>query len=140
MLADLGLTVRWTDPKPPVGRPGAACLFEMRTADGFQATMRVEASTPATVEDARLLYGATARVTGMMPAGPVDGVGDEAEAFTKLSTPGVRYAEYMVHARTGNLVVKVWLGVGGRSYVPVSSLAARARTVLRETVSSVPAA
>ncbi len=139
-LADLRLTVTRSDPKPPAGRPGAACLFEMRTRDGYQANLLVEASTPATADVARQLYRGTREATGMTPAGPVTGVGEEAEAFTKQSTPGFRYAEYMVHARTGNLVVKVWLAVGGDSFVPAETLAGRSRTILEATRAAVPTA
>ncbi|MGC5033756.1 hypothetical protein [Micromonospora sp. DT229] len=137
-LADLALTVTRTDPKPPPGRPGAACLFEMRTRSGHEANLRVEASTPATAEEARLLYQGTREATGMTPAGPVAQVGEEAEAFTKRSTPGFRYAEYMVHSRTGNLVVKVWLAVGGEAYLPTATLASAALDILTATQSAVP--
>ncbi|MEU6021924.1 hypothetical protein [Micromonospora sp. NPDC047134] len=137
-LADLALTVTRTDPKPPPGRPGAACLFEMRTRSGHEANLLVEASTPATAEEARLLYLGTREATGMTPAGPVAQVGEEAEAFTKRSTPGFRYAEYMVHSRTGNLVVKVWLAVGGESYLPTETLASASRVILTATRSAVP--
>ncbi|SCG38315.1 hypothetical protein GA0070614_0502 [Micromonospora coxensis] len=76
----------------------------------------------------------------MAPAGPVTGVGEEAEAFTKQSTPGFKYAEYMVHSRTGNLVVKVWLAVGGDSFTPTATLAAKAVAILSATRSAVPVA
>ncbi|TDC38698.1 hypothetical protein E1211_06450 [Micromonospora sp. 15K316] len=139
-LADLALTVTRTDPKPPVGRPGAACLFEMRTKAGYAANLRVEASTPATVDEARRLYRGTQQATGMTAVGSITDVGDEAEAFTKQSTPGFKYAEHMVHARSGNLVVKVWLAVGGESYAPTSSLAAKSLAILRATQEAVPTA
>ncbi|PZG02482.1 hypothetical protein C1I99_02330 [Micromonospora deserti] len=139
-LADLALTVIRTDPKPPVGRPGAACLFEMRSSAGHEANLRVEASTPATVAEARLLYRGTQQATGMTPVGAVAEVGEEAEAFTKRSEPGFKYAEYLVHARTGNLVVKVWLAVGGESYAPTSTLAEKSLTILKATQAAVPTA
>ncbi|MFJ8581141.1 hypothetical protein [Micromonospora sp. NPDC093277] len=139
-LADLGLTVRRTDPSPPAGRPGAACLFEMRTKAGYEANLRVEASTPETVEEARQLYRGTRGATGMNPVGAVSGLGGEAEAFTKQSAPGFKYAEYMVHARAGNLVVKVWLAVGGKSYVPTSTLEAKTLAIVKATQSAVPTA
>jgi len=138
LLAELKLTVTRTDPTPPVGRPGAACLFEMRTADGHQANLRVEASTPATAEEAVRLFQATGQVTAMTPAGAVPGLGEEAEAFTKQSTPGFDYAEYLVHARTGNLVVKVWLAVGGDSFTPTATLAEKSRAILTATQAAVP--
>jgi len=137
-LAELELTVTRTDPAPPVGRPGAACLFEMRTRGGQQANLRVEASTPATAEEAGRLFQATGQVTAMTAAGPVPGVGEEAEAFTKQSTPGFDYAEYLVHARTGNLVVKVWLAVGGDSFTPTATLAEKSLAILRATQAAVP--
>lgn len=137
-LAELSLTVARTDPKPPLGQPGAACLFEMRTKDGHQANLRVEASTPVSEQEARLLYRATAQVTVMTPAGAITGVGDEAEAFTRRSEPGFKYAEYMVRARTGNLVVKVWLAVGGTSYAATETLASKALTLLKATQAAVP--
>ncbi|MBO4161479.1 hypothetical protein [Micromonospora antibiotica] len=58
----------------------------------------------------------------MTPAGAAQGAGEPAEAFTERSTPGFKRAEYMVHARTGNLPVKVWLTVGGDEYVSSSVL------------------
>ncbi|NED50940.1 hypothetical protein G3I24_08455 [Micromonospora aurantiaca] len=140
VVADLAPEVTREDPRPPLARPGAACLFEMRTKAGYQANLRVEASTLATPDEARQLYRGTRRATGMTPAGAVPGVGEEAEAFTKRSTPGFKYAEYMVHARTGNLVVKVWLAVGGESYVAASVLAEKSLTILRATQAAVPTA
>lgn len=44
----------------------------------------------------------------------------------------------MVHSRTGNLVVKVWLAVGGDSYVPTSTLAEKSLDILAATRSAVP--
>ncbi|MEU1746676.1 hypothetical protein ACWD8I_06365 [Micromonospora arida] len=137
-LAELSLTVTRTDAKPPLGQPGAACLFEMRTKDGHQANLRVEASTPVSEQEARLLYRATAQVTVMTPAGVITGVGDEAEAFTRRSEPGFKYAEYMVRARTGNLVVKIWFAVGGASYAAAETLASKALTLLKATQAAVP--
>ncbi|WP_285796109.1 hypothetical protein [Micromonospora sp. NBRC 107095] len=137
-MAELSLTVARTDPKPPLGQPGASCLFEMRTKDGYQANLRVEASTPVSEQEARLLYRATAQVTVMTPAGAITGVGDEAEAFTRRSEPGFKYAEYMVRARTGNLVVKVWLAVGGTSYAATETLVSKALTLLKATQAAVP--
>ncbi|MER6589655.1 hypothetical protein [Micromonospora chalcea] len=140
VVADLAPEVTREDPRPPLARPGAACLFEMRTKAGYQANLRVEASALATADEARQLYRGTRRATGMTPAGAVPGVGEEAEAFTKRSSPGFKYAEYMVHARTGNLVVKVWLAVGGESYVANSVLAEKSLIILRATQAAVPTA
>ncbi|MEU8283907.1 hypothetical protein AB0C01_06165 [Micromonospora sp. NPDC048905] len=137
-LAELSLTVARTDPKPPLGHPGAACLFEMRTRTGHQANLLVEASTLVSAEEAGRLYRATQQVTVMTPAGGIPGLGEEAEAFTRRSDPGFKYAEYMVHARTGNLVVKVWFSVGGASYAATETLRSKALTFLRATQAAVP--
>lgn len=139
-LADLKLSVRRTDPKPPPSAPGAACLFEMRTADGHDASLRVEAATPPSTEDAERLYRTTARVTGMSPDGDVTGLGEEAVAFSKQSTGASRHTEYMIRARTGNLVVKVWLTVGGDSSAAKVALADKVRAIAEATLRLVPTA
>lgn len=46
----------------------------------------------------------------------------------------------MVHARTGNLVVKVWLAVGGDSFIPTATLADKSLTILKATQAAVPTA
>ncbi|MEU7923262.1 hypothetical protein [Micromonospora zamorensis] len=137
-LADLSVKVARTDPKPPLGRPGSSCLFEMRTADDHQANLLVEASSLTSVEEAGRLYTATQQVTGMTADGPVPGLGEQAEAFVKRSDPGFKYTEYMVHARGANLVVKVWLAIGGGSYLPKEVLAAKALEILKATFTAVP--
>lgn len=139
-LADMLLTVTGTDPRPPAGRVGSACLFEMRTADGYPASLRVEASTLPTAEEAERLYRGTQQATGMTPEGPVAGLAEEAEAFSKRSEPGFKYAEYMVHARTGNLVTKVWLAVGGDSYPSTETLATKVIAILKAVQAAVPTA
>lgn len=137
-IADLAVTVTRTDPEPPIGRPGAACLFEMRTEKGHQLTLRVEASTPADVDEARILYKNTRRMTVMTPVGVIAGVGEEAEAFHRQSTPGFKYTEYKVRSRTENLVVDVWLAVGDDSFLPISTLAPKALAILTDTQAAIP--
>ncbi|MGC4864705.1 hypothetical protein ACLQ3B_04620 [Micromonospora sp. DT53] len=137
-LADLSVRVARTDPKPPLARQGSSCLFEMRTADDHQANLLVEASSLTSTEEAERLYTATQQVTGMTADGPVADVGEEAEGFLKRSDPGFKYTEYMLHARAANLVVKVWLAVGGDSYLPKEALAAKALTILKATFTAVP--
>ncbi|WP_433458364.1 hypothetical protein [Micromonospora sp. CA-248212] len=137
-LADLSVRVARTDPKPPLARQGSSCLFEMRTADDHQANLLVEASSLTSAEEAGRLYTATQQVTAMTADGPVAEVGEEAEGFVKRSDPGFKYTEYMVHARDANLVVKVWLAVGGDSYLPTKTLAAKALTILKATYTAVP--
>ena len=139
-LKNLKLTVESTVAKSPTSAPGAACLFEMHTQDGHEASLLVEASTLPSAGQAEQLYRATADVTGMKPDGDVAGLGDEASSFTKRSASGSRQSEYLVHSRTGNLVVKVWLAVGGDSYVPEGELAGPARTITGTTIKLIPEA
>jgi hypothetical protein len=135
-LESLKLTVKGTAAKSPTSAPGAACLFELRTADGHEASLLVEASTPPSAEQAEQLYRATAAVTGMTAAGDVAGLGDEAAALTKRSDPG--QSEYLIHSRAGNLVVKVWLSVGGDAYPPEQTLAGPVRTITDTTIKLIP--
>ncbi|HEX5542969.1 MAG TPA: hypothetical protein VFX60_15640 [Micromonospora sp.] len=140
LIADLSLTVTDTLPKAPTSGPGAACLFEMRSRDGHPASLLVEATTLVSTEEAERLYRTTRQVTVMTPVGDVAGVADEAEAYTKESEPGFKYAEYLVHARSGNLVVKVWLAVGANKVTAKSELASSALAVLQATLALVPQA
>ncbi|WP_244236550.1 hypothetical protein [Micromonospora violae] len=139
-LATLSLTVRREDPTPPQAAPGAACLVEMETADGHEANFRVEASTPASTEDAVRLYGTARQGASMRRAGDLEGIGDEAEAYTRQSQPGFKYAEYMAQARDDNLVVQVWLAVGGDEFVSTELLARETVRALRRTLALVPTA
>ncbi|MEJ3742798.1 hypothetical protein WEI85_05870 [Actinomycetes bacterium KLBMP 9797] len=133
-LAGLSLVPRASEPQLPPSGPGAACLFTLRAPGGHAAGLRVEAATPATVEDAGRLYRATALVTSMEPAGRVVGLGDEAEAFVRWSDFGFRYAEYLVRARHANLVTKVWVAVGGDRFVPEQRLAVATMAITRATL------
>jgi hypothetical protein len=137
-LAKLDLAVSKTDPKPPPSAPGAACLFTMKTKDGHEASLRVEASTPDSVEQATQLYRTTAIITDMTDAGPVSGVGEEAEAFRKRADQGGKDSEYLVHARTKNLVIKVWLSVVGDTYAPQRSLEGPGKDIASATIALVP--
>jgi len=74
----------------------------------------------------------------MTPDGALAGVGEEAEGFTKQSEPGYKYAEYLIHARRGNLVVKVWLAVGGNAFTPKDKLAAVTLAIAKGTLDRVP--
>lgn len=66
------------------------------------------------------------------------GVGEEAEAFSKQSDPGYKYAEHLIHARRGNLVVKVWLAVGGKAFTPKEKLATVTLAITKRTLDRVP--
>jgi hypothetical protein len=137
-LKQLALSVKGAKAKPPTSAPGAACLFDLRTKDGHEGTLLVEASTLASTDQAQSLYRATSDVTGMKSDGTISGVGEQADGFTKQSNPGFKYAEYMVHARTGNLVVKVWLAVGGDTYAAKKDLSAATLAITRTTLGLIP--
>ncbi len=139
-IADLAVTVTGTNPGPFMGNPDAACLFEMRTETERPVSLKVEVYTPVSADQARLRYQATQQVTVMTPVGAIAGLGDEAEAFYKKSAPGTeyKYTEYLVHSRTGNLVVEVWISVGDDSYLPMSTLAPKALAILTDTQAAVP--
>lgn len=139
-LDGLSLTLAERLPKTPTSGPGAACLFEMRSRDGHPASLLVEATTLASVGEAERLYQTTQQVSSMTFDGELAGVADEAQAFIEESEPGFKYSEYMVRARSENLVVKVWLAVGGKEFTAKSDLAPRALAVLKSTLALVPEA
>ncbi|MFY1637626.1 hypothetical protein ACN27F_30870 [Solwaraspora sp. WMMB335] len=137
-LAALALTVESTDATPPQSAPGAACLFKLVTRSGHLANLRVETSTPATVEEAEKLYHDRGEFTVMLPEGGVPGLGDQAAAFSRRTEPGFKYAEYMIHVQLANLMVLVWLAVGGNEFVPGEQLATPTRTIAEATLALVP--
>ncbi|WP_230394394.1 hypothetical protein [Plantactinospora alkalitolerans] len=137
-LADLSLRVEKKNAQAPRSAPGSACQFNLRTRSGHEATLLVEASTLTSAEEAGRLYKATRDVTAMRPDGAVGGIGDEAEGFSEESDPGFKYSEYMIHARSGNLVLKVWLAVGGTAFTPKDVLAEKTTAITGATLAQVP--
>lgn len=137
-LAGLSVKVQSSDDKAPPSAPGSACLFELVAGGGRSASLRVEAATPASVEQAKLLYATTRDVTVMRPDGVVAGIGEEAEGFVRTSGSGRKTSEYMVRARSGNLVIKVWLAVTGTAATPKSTLAPPVRAIASATLALVP--
>jgi hypothetical protein len=131
-LADLSVTVRSTDPAPP-SDPGSACEFVLRTGNGGDARLQVEAVSLATVEEAQSAYRGYVDVAAMTSDGAVPGLGDEAVGLAKES-------EYMVIARSGNLVLTVWLTVLGSPPTPKATLAAKVQALLAATLAAVPRA
>lgn len=122
-LASLSLKVKTTDRTPPLSGEGESCLFEMDTPSGRPASLRVEAVAPETVAAAEQIYKAQRDGSRMTPDGQVSGVGEEAEGFTLQTEPGFKYSEYRIHVRDGNLVIEVWLAVGGDEFTPKETLA-----------------
>jgi len=134
-LKELGLSATKSDSKQPPSAPGSACLFSLKTKDGHEGSLLVEASTPESADQAKLLYKATGSVTDMVDEGPVSGLGEQAEGYSGQSTAsGEKTTEYLVHAQTGNLVVKTFLTVGGDDYASKQSVAAPAREITAGTL------
>lgn len=139
-LAELSLTLRGTNPTPPPSARGAACLFEFRTSDGHPASLRVEAVTHQSADDAARQYRSARTFTVMTPDGTIVGVGVEAEGFVRSSKPGFAYTEFMINVRQGNLFLSVWLAVGSDTGTPKTTLAPKARAVAEATLAIVPTA
>jgi hypothetical protein len=140
-VRDLAPTTKRTNPTPPPSGSGAACVFELTGPGGVEASLRVEASTLPTADEAGRLYRATQDVTVMSADGPIQGVAEEAEGYARdHDVGGVRYSEYLIHARRGNLVVKVFLSVGGDQSTPKEDLASRTLTITKTTLAAVPRA
>ena len=75
----------------------------------------------------------------MVSDAAVSGVGDQAEGFAIQTEPkpGFKYGEYRIQARKANLVLDVWLAVGGSTFVPKETLAAKVLTILKNTLATV---
>jgi len=134
-LKQLGLTAAKSDAKAPPSAPGSACLFTLKTKAGQHGSLLVDASTPESADQAKLLFQATASVTDMVDEGPIPGLGEQAEGYSGQSTAsGAKTTEYLVHARTGNLVVKTFLTVGGGDYASKESVAGPSREITAGTL------
>jgi len=129
-LDDLAVVVIRTDPAPP-SDPGSACEFVLRNGTGQEARLQVEAVSLATVEQARSAYRGYVDVAAMTSDGAISGLGDEAVGLVKES-------EYMVIARSANLVLTVWLSAPGNPPIPKDKLAAMVKAVLAATLAGVP--
>jgi hypothetical protein len=129
-LDDLALVVIRTDPAPP-SDPGSACEFVLRNGIGQEVRLQVEAVSLATVEQAQSAYRGYVDVAAMTSDGAISGLGDEAVGLAKES-------EYMVIARSANLVLTVWLSAPGRPPTPKATLASAVKAVLAATLAGVP--
>jgi hypothetical protein len=138
--APLRLTVKSRNPAPPAAGPGEACLFEAASPSGKTSSLRVEAVVLAGAADAGRLYKAQRDITRMRPDGAIARLGEEAEGFALQTSPGFSSAEYRVHLRQDNLVIEVWLAVGGDDFVPKATLKPMAEAVAAATLSTVDGA
>ncbi len=137
-LQDFSFKVKSTDPRSPMLGAGESCVFEFDTPSGQPATLQVQALAPPSVLEAMRMYTAQ-RGTRMTPDGAVSGVGEQAEGFTIQTEPkpGFKYGEYRIQARKANLVLDVWLAVGGSTFVPKETLAAKVLAILKNTLATV---
>jgi hypothetical protein len=107
----------------------------MKTETGHAASLLVEASTPESTEQAKLLYQSTSSVTDLIDEGPVADLGDQGEGFSGQSTAsGEKTTEYLLHVRAGNLVVKTFLTVGGDDYPSKEGLTGPGQTITANTM------
>ncbi|NUT31843.1 MAG: hypothetical protein HOV79_02100 [Hamadaea sp.] len=127
-LSSLKLTLKSKKRSVPLGYTkgqAESCLREFTTADGHVARLTVEAIPAKSTDAAEAVYAAAAQ--GMQVDGPVTGAWEQGEAATLNTTEGSKQAQYLIHVRTGNLHLKVWLAVGGDSYVAKDKLAGPAK-------------
>jgi hypothetical protein len=139
-IAPVKLTVKTKSPAPPQAGPGEACLFDGTSPSAKPASLRVEAVVVADAAQAQQLYKAQLHTTRMQPDGPIGGLGDEAEGLALETTPGFKYSEYRIHLRRDNLVIEVWLAVGGDEFVPKATLQPMVLSVAAATLSTVDTA
>jgi hypothetical protein len=139
-LAGLSLRVRESWQEPAAAAPGTRCRYTLATPDGHRgAVVHVSAVTPATAGQAVQIHDATAAATSLPLVGPV-AVGQQATAFARAGGWTVQVSQYLICARSGNLVVTVWLKVFGRQPTPVADLAEAVRALTAATLAVVPPA
>lgn len=137
-LAGLKLTLKEKKRTLPLGRTkgeGEACLHEFTTAGGDVARLTVEAIPAKSVAEAEGIYKAAAQ--GMQADGTVAGAWEQGEAATLNTTEGSKQTQYLVHVRSGNLTLKVWLAVNGDSYAAKDTLATPAKAIAEKAYTSV---
>jgi hypothetical protein len=137
-LAALKLTVQEKRRAAPSGRKGEAeaCLYEMGTQSGDIARLSVEAVPAKSLDEAQIIYGA-AEHNSMKPDGQITGLGEQAEGRTLDTELGYRHSEYMIHLRSQNLHLAVWLAVGGASFTPKETLAPKVKAISEATFAAV---
>jgi hypothetical protein len=140
LTADLKLTVDSTDNSPSPEGPGAACMWRMKSADGNLSTLRVQAVVHSSVDEATRAFQAQQNVSNMKSDGPISGLGDQAEGRTLDSDQGFKQSEYMVHLRTGNMTVKVWISLGAKAFTSKQTLATKMDGLARTTLATVSSA
>jgi hypothetical protein len=140
LTTDLKLTVDGTDNSPSPEGPGSACLWRMKSADGNMSTLRVQAVVHSSADEATRAFQAQQNVTNLKPDGPINGLGDQAEGRTLDSDQGFKQSEYMVHLRTGNMTMKVWISLGAKAFTPKATLAVKMNELARTTLTTVSSA
>ncbi|HZM75808.1 MAG TPA: hypothetical protein VFC19_08785 [Candidatus Limnocylindrales bacterium] len=140
LTSDLKLTVDSTDNSPSAEGPGAACMWRMKSADGNLSSLRVQAVVHRSADGAIRAFQAQQNVSNMKSDGPISGLGDQAEGRTLDSDQGFKQSEYMVHLRTGNMTVKVWISLGAKDFTPKATLATKMDALARATLATVTGA
>jgi len=137
-LAGLKLTLKEKKRSLPLGRnqgEGETCLHEFTTAGGDVARLTVEAVLAKTMAEAEVIFPVAAR--GMQSDGSLTGGWDQGEAATLNTLEGSKQTQYLVHLRSGNLYLRVWLAVNGDSYVAKDKLAGPAKAIAEQTYATV---
>jgi hypothetical protein len=112
----------------------------MKSADGNMSTLRVQAVVHSSVDEATRAFQAQQNVSNLKPDGPISGLGDQAEGRTLDSDQGFKQSEYMVHLRTANMTVKVWISLGAKAFTPKQTLAPKMDALARSTLATVSSA
>lgn len=140
LSADLKLTVDSTDNSPSPEGPGAACMWRMKSANGNLSSLRVQAVVHKSADEAVRAFRAQQSVSNMKTDGPISGLGDQAEGRTLDSDQGFKQSEYMVHLRTGNMTMKVWISVSAKEFTAKETLASKMTGLARTTLTTVSSA
>jgi hypothetical protein len=138
-LADLKLAVQDKRRTVPAGHTkgeGEACLHEMKTADGKTARLTVEAIPAESVDAASALFRGVEQ-DSMKSDGAVAGPWEQGAGRTLDTQVGYKHSEYLVHVRSENLYLSVWLAVGGDSYAAKDKLAPKVQALAEATFTTV---
>lgn len=138
-LAGLKLTVKEKRRTVPAGHSkgeGEACLHEMTTPGGDIARLTVDAIPAGSADEAQALYRSVEQ-DEMKADGAVAGPWEQGGGRTLDTTDGYRHSEYLVHTRSGNLHISVWLAVGGDAYTPKEQLAPAVKAIAEQTYATV---
>jgi hypothetical protein len=146
-LDDLALHIVKTDNSQPPGFD-VKCLLEMRNRSDYPAWLTVMATAQASPAEAVKEFKAIRSMNSSMTfVGEVDGVGDQAIEYTRNKeypadkqdgTPAYKLSDCLLVISVGNLVMEVFLQLGGVAFTPITGLAPRALAIAKATITRVP--